>query len=439
MPTQTPFPKVPVVGYVGGSNYDGTFRWDDWGRLCHYDALVVGFANYWNEQSSCHGPTEAGLDAVPQLNTNACIQRGPAWLGAPSEWSGCSLTQCGGCGDGTVGEQILSYQRKGRRVLLSVGGANADATNMNAVKGVALADSLWNMYLGGADARYHNWRPFGPQVVLDGIDIDLEQTAAGCPTSAACTEVMEGWYFFLKRIRALMDADSRKEYLITAVPINTKFADPAAGGYPSWGAYTHGYLPGIDNCPADFLACSTDGCPAGSSADVALRAQPSQSIFMAMHLIDFLWPQYYPSPVEITMNGDCWTNDLLAWTQIAIHAAKVSGEPNRCRVGVGVPFGAGAANGGQIGAVDAVTKISAALGTHPVLTRTFGGMFGWVSAPDLEPTTGCAAAPSSPYRPSASRCLTSLLLAPTVGRTSTGTTAPLPAVPLRMRASSPSF
>ena len=116
----------------------------------------------------------------------------------------------------------------------------------------------------------------------------------------------------------------------------------AAGGYGGWGAYTHGYLPAVDNCPSAFAEC-TPGCPPGSLASQALLAQPSHSLFTAMHLIDFVWPQFYPSPVEITMNGGCWVYDLLAWTAIAHHAAAVNRSANRCRIGIGVPFSASAA------------------------------------------------------------------------------------------------
>ena len=49
-----------------------------------------------------------------------------------------------------------------------------------------------------------------------------------------------------------------------------------------------------------------------------------------------------------------------------------------CRVGVGVPFSPGAANGGQIAATLAVEKIKAAVrDNEAVLSKTFGGMFGW--------------------------------------------------------------
>ena len=75
---------------------------------------------------------------MPQLLTNACIQKGPAWLGKPAEWAGCGLINCGGCGEGTVGDAVLDYQKRGKRVIISVGGQNADATNMDPDKGRAL-------------------------------------------------------------------------------------------------------------------------------------------------------------------------------------------------------------------------------------------------------------------------------------------------------------
>ena len=64
-------PASALVGYVGGSNWDASFKWDDMSRTGHYDALVVGFANFWNKQ--CSGPTEDGMDgATPSLNTASC-------------------------------------------------------------------------------------------------------------------------------------------------------------------------------------------------------------------------------------------------------------------------------------------------------------------------------------------------------------------------------
>ena len=49
----------------------------------HYDALVVGFANFWN--TACpSGPSEPGLRGgeLPSLNTAACA--GGKWLASPA-------------------------------------------------------------------------------------------------------------------------------------------------------------------------------------------------------------------------------------------------------------------------------------------------------------------------------------------------------------------
>ena len=80
----------------------------------------------------------------------------------------------------------------------------------------------------------------------------------------------------------------------------------------------------------------------------------------------------------MTMNGGCWLRDLLTWSAIAHHSATAAGAPNRCRVGVGVPFSRGAASGGQISAQAAVQKLEGALAAFPApLAASFGGMFGW--------------------------------------------------------------
>merc|ERR1712166_403706 len=182
------------------------------------------------------------------------------------------------------------------------------------------------MYLGGQDSRYKGWRPFGPRVVLDGVDIDLEQTCPSCqgnPGSAGCVAVMEGWHNFVVRLRQLMDADTRKEYYITAVPINTKYADPTVS-FNNYGSYTHGFLPTQKHCDEKWKLGE-------NLATLDHASRPTKSLFRVAHLIDYIWPQFYPSPAEITMSatGDkanCWLYDLLAWTYIPIHAARLKGE-----------------------------------------------------------------------------------------------------------------
>ena len=71
--------------------------------------------------------------------------------------------------------------------------------------------------------------------------------------------------------------------------------------------------------------------------------------------------------------ANCWLYDLLAWTYIPIHAARLKGEKNRCRVGVGIPFGKGAANGGQVAVEIVSQKLQDALNEYPVLRQNFGG------------------------------------------------------------------
>jgi hypothetical protein len=372
-----PAPPAPLAIYVGGSNYDAQYSFADRARVGHYDMLIVGFVHDWwqNTPPGCNGPIEDDLGALPGLLTNACIQRGPAWLAAPEAWEGCALTPCMGGSDqeGAVAPDVLDYQRRGGRVIISVGGANSNAAHMTPQMGVAFAHAIWNMYLGGADPDYRGWRPFGPNVVLDGVDLDLEQSPAGCPDGPDCLAVQEGWYNFVTTIRGLMDADVRKRYFITAVPINTKYADPTLS-FPGYGAYTYGYLPGVRHGEAIWD-------PVDERAQRALDGQPPRSVYSVLWMLDYLWPQFYPSPVEITLNGDVWVNDLLAWTRMAARAPE--GETSRCRVGVGLPFSnsaagqAGLADGGQIAAEDAMRKIRTALSEHEVLRAHFGGMFGW--------------------------------------------------------------
>jgi len=76
-------------------------------------------------------------------------------------------------------------------------------------------------------------------------------------------------------------------------------------------------------------------------------------------------------------NANCWLYDFLAWTYIPIESAKKLGETNRCRVGVGIPFGKGAANGGQVAVEIVSQKLQSALSQYPILKERFGGMFGW--------------------------------------------------------------
>lgn len=67
---------------------------------------------------------------------------------------------------------IKSCQKNGKKVILSMGGANdyADVKLKNDADGEKIADQVWNLFLGGTDHK--ELRPFG-DVKLDGVDLGM--------------------------------------------------------------------------------------------------------------------------------------------------------------------------------------------------------------------------------------------------------------------------
>jgi chitinase len=75
-------------------------------------------------------------------------------------------------GDGFATE-IQACQRFGKKVLISLGGA-ADYSDLSIPNEQAAADlarTLWNLFLGGADSSNAHIRPYGGNIILDGIDL----------------------------------------------------------------------------------------------------------------------------------------------------------------------------------------------------------------------------------------------------------------------------
>ena len=66
--------------------------------------------------------------------------------------------------------QISQCQAAGKKVLLSMGGANGDIEIPDPGTAHEMAHTLWDVFLGGDNATTTGIRPFG-RVVLDGIDI----------------------------------------------------------------------------------------------------------------------------------------------------------------------------------------------------------------------------------------------------------------------------
>ncbi|MCH86581.1 acidic endochitinase [Trifolium medium] len=66
---------------------------------------------------------------------------------------------------------IKNCQRKGIKVLLSIGGADGDYGLASTDDAKNVSDYLWNQFLGGNSFS----RPFG-DAILDGIDFDIENS-----------------------------------------------------------------------------------------------------------------------------------------------------------------------------------------------------------------------------------------------------------------------
>ncbi|EDO33424.1 predicted protein, partial [Nematostella vectensis] len=101
---------------------------------------------------------------------------------------------------------IKECQKMGKKVLISVGGATGDGTLPSPAKAKELANTFYDLFLGGS--RFDgttNLRPFG-RLVMVGIDLNIQ---AG-----------SGQYYehLIREMRRLMDADLSREYLITGAP-----------------------------------------------------------------------------------------------------------------------------------------------------------------------------------------------------------------------------
>ncbi|KAI8644014.1 glycoside hydrolase superfamily [Parasitella parasitica] len=126
--------------------------------------------------------------SIPLLNlANACD--GPVFPGT-------TLLKCD-----KVAEDIKTCQKKGKPVIMSLGGANGAYGFTNDANAEAFADTLWNLFGGGESKT----RPFG-DAVLDGFDLDIE---SGGPI---------GYAALVKRLRKHFASDSSKQYYISAAP-----------------------------------------------------------------------------------------------------------------------------------------------------------------------------------------------------------------------------
>lgn len=91
--------------------------------------------------------------------------------------------------------------------MLSVGGAIATNNLPNAAAAVTAAKNIWGLFLGGNDPKLNSLRPFGPNIKLDGIDIDNEAPAYS-------TYIPD----LVKALRSQFAQDPSKQYYLSAAP-----------------------------------------------------------------------------------------------------------------------------------------------------------------------------------------------------------------------------
>lgn len=137
---------------------------------------------------------------------------GPNGLPSASFGSGCigpnqvqAVTAPGLADCNTLASEIAQCQAIGKKVLLSLGGYIANSSFTSDAQAQEFAETLWNLF-GAGTGDNPNIRPFGPDVVVDGFDIDNENH----DTSYYGT--------FANALRQQFAQDDSKTYYLSAAP-----------------------------------------------------------------------------------------------------------------------------------------------------------------------------------------------------------------------------
>ncbi|XP_061363383.1 basic endochitinase-like [Gastrolobium bilobum] len=137
-----------------------------------------------------------------------------------------------GCKD--VSKDIKNCQKKGIKVMLSIGGGKPGYSLSSTEDARNVADYIWNNFLGG---KSPSSRPFG-NAVLDGIDFDIELGGG------------EAHYADLARRLFQLSRGGRKLHL-TAAP-QCPFPDQHLNGALSTGLFDYVWIQFYNNGPCQF-------------------------------------------------------------------------------------------------------------------------------------------------------------------------------------------
>ncbi|PRT54156.1 Chitinase 1 [Wickerhamiella sorbophila] len=147
---------------------------------CNDDASDVVLVSFLNQFFA-----EGGL---PSINL------GPSCGG--TTFAGTNLLSCP-----DVGKDIATCQGKGKKILLSLGGASGAYGFTSADQAKDFANTLWNLFAGGSS----DTRPFG-DVKVDGFDLDIEGGSN------------QYYNDFVDQMRQNYASDASKKYYISGAP-----------------------------------------------------------------------------------------------------------------------------------------------------------------------------------------------------------------------------
>ncbi|GLT35847.1 hypothetical protein SLA2020_102640 [Shorea laevis] len=136
-----------------------------------------------------------------------------------------------------VSTGIRACQSQGIKVMLSIGGGAGSYSLSSPADAKAVAEYLWNNFLGGQSPS----RPLGP-AILDGIDFDIEQGSTQ-------------YYDYLARYLASYSNQGRKVYL-TAAP-QCPFPDAHLGTALNTGLFDYVWVQFYNNPQCEYSSGST--------------------------------------------------------------------------------------------------------------------------------------------------------------------------------------
>lgn len=132
-------------------------------QLCNdpsIDIVILAFITSLSSSSS--SSSSSTTQYFPTLNLGPYCAAGPS--AAQSAAGATGLLDC----TADLAPQVQACQARGKKVLISLGGATGTGTIESDEAAEGMADSLWSLF-GGGDGM-DGLRPFGEAVVLDGFD-----------------------------------------------------------------------------------------------------------------------------------------------------------------------------------------------------------------------------------------------------------------------------